>query len=219
MIIKLNKGILYRFKTLGKSEVVIADINEATSTFSQEQLSVYQAGHSRERSLQMACADFIISDILNEDTKVSRTAKGAPYLKDKRFNLSISHTSNYMAMIVNEHALPAIDIEVKGRNIDRIKRRFTIDEEVDHFHEFFKEDALLSVWGVKECLFKIMHANGVLFTDHLKINSSNIHGDRLIINCHVDHPEIKSDFTVNSCIFEPLILSYIDAAPNAKQSL
>jgi phosphopantetheinyl transferase len=216
MIIDLNKGILYRFKTPEKSEVVIADINVVTSSFSQAQLSAYQTGHSRERSLQMACADFIISDILGEDTKVSRTAKGAPFLKDKKINLSISHTSNYMAMIVNENARLAIDIEVKGRNIDRIKRRFTIDSEVEHFREFFQDDALLSVWGVKECLFKIMHANGVLFTDHLRINTSKPHGDRLVVDCHVDHPEIKSNFTVISCIFETLILSYIDAAPNAK---
>ncbi len=212
MFIQLNKGILYRFATPEKSEVIIADINVITSTLSEDHLSAHQFGHSRERSLQMACADFIISDILNVDTKVLRTAKGAPYLKDNRFNLSISHTSNYMAMIVNEHARPAIDIEVKGRNIDRVRYRFTIDEEVDHFHDFFKEDALLSVWGVKECLFKIMHASGVLFTDHLKINGSKVNGDRLIVDCHVDHPEIKSHFTVNSCIFEPLILSYIDAA-------
>ena len=216
MIKLLNKGILHRFKTAHNSEVVIADITAVTSMFSEKQINEYYNGHSRERTLQLVCADFIISELLNETTKISRNKKGAPFLKNKATHLSISHTSNYMDMIINNHSRPAIDIEVKGRDISRVKKRFTTDSEVEHFESFLKTDALLGVWGAKECLFKIMQASGVLFTENMKINYSMTRENELIVNCSVNHPSIKSDFNVISCIFEPLILSYIDATSNAK---
>ncbi len=215
MIKQLNNGILHRFKTPEHADVVIADITVVTSALSADELNFYESGHSHERCLQMTCADIIISEALGHAIRIQRDAKGAPYLTNSPFFLSISHTSNFMAMIISDRGRVAIDIEVKGRNIERVKHRFTTDTELGHLKHFFASEALLASWSVKECLFKIIKKSGVLFTDHLKIDGSE-DGDKVLrVNCSVEHPAMKADYTVNSCIFEPLILSYIDATPHA----
>lgn len=209
-LLKLNNGILHKFDTALGSVIFLADINMVTRDFTAADISLYGTTQSKERILQLACADRLASIYFQKNTKIQRKDDGSPFIHNNGVNLSISHTANYMAMIFSSTCQVAVDIEIVGRKIDRIKERFTTDDEYDSFPEIAKNEKLLHMWSIKECLFKLMPVSGVLFKRHLKICYGFGDSEHFESQCTIEHPQFNGEFMVVSRIFEDVILTFIE---------
>jgi len=205
----LNNGITHRFITRRGSKVWIAQISEVIKGLSHGEIERYHAGHSLERTHQLACADALASAMLGHDTHIYRDEAGAPHLPEVLERVSISHTGDYMAMLISPSRLLALDIELLDRNIERIVPRYTNDAEVDLYDRIPKQNPALYVWGIKECLFKALPVKSIVFREHLKIKKVELKDD-LHSDCEIEHPDLRAQLSVVSCIFGPLIVSYID---------
>ncbi|MEQ9188192.1 MAG: hypothetical protein RLP15_10700 [Cryomorphaceae bacterium] len=207
----MNNGIIHRFETHRHSSIWIAQIAEVISTLSEEQIERYQAGHSLERTHQLACADALASQMLNHPTQIVRDTEGGPHLSDVVERVSISHTGNYMAMLISPSPVLALDIEIMDRDVERIIPRYSERPELEQFSDLGVKNPGLYVWGIKECLFKAVPVNGILFKDHLKIKQT-VGNEAVVSHCEVEHPNLRAQLSVVSRIFEPLIVSYVDQA-------
>ena len=93
---------------------------------------------------------------------------GKPFLKDKSYEISLSHSSEYVAVVLSDR-LVGIDIQQANPKLERIKGKFISDEEFDWFKDQIDFDLIHHFWGAKEALFKAYGNGKVEFRRDLKI--------------------------------------------------
>lgn len=107
----------------------------------------------------------------NPDLWITHDDNRKPVLNDEHLSISISHTQNYVAILLGENIQLGIDIEKLTPRIHKIRYKFCSDLE----NKFLTDDEyLLSrlyvIWSAKESLFK-MYAKGNLdFRKNLNIH-------------------------------------------------
>ncbi len=93
-----------------------------------------------------------------------------PVLNDEGLSISISHTQNYVAILLGENIHLGIDIEKLTPRIYKIKHKFCSESE----NEFLTDDEnLLSrlyvIWSAKESLFKMYGKGNLDFRKNLYV--------------------------------------------------
>lgn len=203
----LNKALLYKFTPIEGGSIWIVRISAVIKNLSFSQLNANASGKSLERRNQLACADWLVKEIHGPGVSIVRDHHGAPSLTGVQSYISISHTGDYMAVYLHPEKTCAIDIEIRGRDVERMSRRF-IHETEDLLLKPLVEEHMLQIWSVKECLFKVIPVQKVLFREHLIITSLSRTQEGWRQTCAVNHPDLKRTYSVVSRIFEPLIISY-----------
>lgn len=94
----------------------------------------------------------------------------SPYLNDTRFSISISHTQNFVAVILGKGQNLGVDIEQINPRIYKIRHKFCSDAE----NKYLTDDELLLprlyvIWSAKEALFKIYGKGNLDFRKNLSI--------------------------------------------------
>jgi len=86
---------------------------------------------------------------------------GRPYLTDRSFNVSISHTRNHAAILIHPSKNVGIDIEEISDRVYRVASKFVSqDEYIDPHHEKIH---LLLHWSAKETMFKLLEESEIRF--------------------------------------------------------
>jgi phosphopantetheinyl transferase len=167
---------------------------------------------SNRRQSQLLSANLLASHIVGRSIEISRDYNGKPYIIDLEPLISISHTGKWMSIIINDTNSVAIDIERVRRNVGPVKSKFTTHAEIEKVHRIFPINPEILIWSCKECLFKILPFEGILFIENLVFDSavqSNTES-RLKTRWKVTHEHFIGHYTVNSFIFEDFLISYID---------
>ena len=108
--------------------------------------------------------------MLNEffkGVKIIYDALGKPSL-DNGWKISISHSNDFVAIIMNEYENCGIDIEKVTPKIERIKHKFLNPIDLKNIVSL---DYLILYWGAKEALYKYYGKKEVLFIENLFINN------------------------------------------------
>lgn len=99
---------------------------------------------------------------------------GKPFLKDNSLTISISHTKNYVAVLLSSHALAGVDVEHRSERIRKIRHKFMHSDEEKNLRQINnpigETDGLLLHWCAKESLFKAVPEEGVDFKQELRIS-------------------------------------------------
>ena len=213
-----NNESIHKFKTHRNSGIQVVEISSVVSKLSTEEIERHHSGHSLERTHQLACADALASHMLGQPTRIQRDPSGAPHLPEVIERVSISHTANFMAMLLSDAPILALDIEIMERDIERIIPRFTQPSEIELYSSLGIVNPALVVWSVKECLFKAVPVDKVLFKEHFLID--RVESKEVIIShCSIEHPELRAHVSVVSRIFDPLIVSYIDQSAYGHEAI
>lgn len=91
---------------------------------------------------------------------------GKPSL-DNEWNISISHSNEFVAINLNKNHNCGIDIEKITPKIDRIKHKFLSPNDLKKVNSL---EHLIIYWGAKEALYKLYGKKEVLFIENLFIN-------------------------------------------------
>ena len=94
-----------------------------------------------------------------------------PYLNDETLSISISHTQNYVAVLLGENISLGIDIEKLSPRIYKIRKKFCSDAE----DEYLTDDenllpSLYLIWSAKESLFKMYGEGNLDFRKNLYVH-------------------------------------------------
>lgn len=197
------------FNTANGASIFLDRISEVTANMPTEKLECYPEGYSENRKHQLAASDLILEEQFQIKGRVQRNERGAPSVRDAF--LSISHTGDHIGIIVHRGQHVAIDIEVKTRNVSSIVSRFTTAHELELARTCFKDFPEVFLWSCKECLFKYLRLEGVLFKEHLQL--IEFHGGEAAQSIwNVSHPKFEGQLLVNSAIFGALMVSYMDSS-------
>ncbi|MDR1369788.1 MAG: 4'-phosphopantetheinyl transferase superfamily protein [Dysgonamonadaceae bacterium] len=122
-----------------------------------------------KRKKEWLTVRLLLKDLLGEEKEVGYDASGKPFLKDDSFHISISHTSGYVAVILNPTHPVGIDIEQITSQVMRIRNRFLSKSENDYISEKEELIHLLLHWSAKETMFKALGEENVIFNEQLHI--------------------------------------------------
>ncbi len=99
------------------------------------------------------------------DVKISYDDFGKPYL-DNGWFISITHSNEFVAIIINKNDNCGIDIEKITPKVERIKHKFLNPLDLQNITSLTH---LTLYWSVKEALYKYYGKKEILFIEHLFI--------------------------------------------------
>lgn len=162
---------VYQHKNISKNvKLGIWYINETTAeltTIATEKginLNDLPQVKNESRVKQWLATRLLLNNFL-ADTDIIYNEKRKPFLSND-WNISISHSGDYVAIIVNENENCGIDIEKISNKVERIKHKFLNENDIKNIST---EQGLTIYWGAKEALYKYYGEKEVLFIENLFI--------------------------------------------------
>jgi 4'-phosphopantetheinyl transferase len=139
------------------------------------------------RKKEWICTRMLLSEMMpGQNLSIDYDDTGKPHLRNtksekevSRFHISVSHTKNYVAVIVSEKYPVAIDIELIHPRIEKIVHRFINEEELGFIPSENNLQHYFLIWSAKECLYKMYGRKELLFKEHLHVHPFhfNIRGE------------------------------------------
>ncbi len=150
-------------------------------TYYREYASRFAA---ERRRLEYVAVRLLIFTLTGEELQVGYLPSGRPFFCDGRFQLSISHTFGYAAVLLSEEYEAGLDIEAFSERIVKLKERIISPEE-----EAGTTYEILLHWSAKESVFKILDEEGIDFKENLTVRD-------LECSAKPGHTETEGDFFV-----------------------
>lgn len=132
-----------------------------------ERAQEVSAIQSPKRQLEYIVPRLILEFLLEEEVMVDYTVHGKPFLRNSRFEISLSHTNGYAAAVVSPVSKVGIDIEKIATRVLNIQSRFLSAEELGFVDKGLEVEHLLLLWSAKESVYKAMEEEGVDFKEEL----------------------------------------------------
>jgi 4'-phosphopantetheinyl transferase len=162
--------------------------------------TIYQP--KNEQRLKQWLATRLLLSVFLKNSTIIYDELGKPYL-DNDWKISISHSNEFVAIILNNNDNCGIDIEKISNKVARIKHKFLTHLDLK---TVITNKHLTLYWGAKEALYKYYGKKEVLFKENLFIedfseNSKSFSG-------RIDMPEFKKTLPMKYEIIEDYILTY-----------
>lgn len=126
--------------------------------------------HTKREREQLG-TQYLLKQLLKlTEVPLEYTPQRKPYLKGRTEHISISHSHDKLAVIVNRQEPTGIDIELIRDKIRNIQHKFLSDKELLEANN--EVDKLLTYWAAKEALYKVYGLKEVEFRSHLMVEWS-----------------------------------------------
>ncbi len=141
-----------------------------------------------KREVEKKASLYLLSELLNNmPFELYYSPQNKPYLKESPCHISISHSHNKLAIILNTRENTGIDIELIRDKVLSIQHKFLNPKEKLFANN--EVDKLITFWAAKEALYKLHGLKGLDFSKDLSVEWLN--DSELIGNIESDKP-IKS---------------------------
>lgn len=109
----------------------------------------------------------------NHKIEILKDEFNKPSLKvdGENYHISITHSFEFAAIIISKSKIVAIDMERFDERIQRVKHKFTRDDEFVYLDENDESKMLTTIWSAKETLYKFYGKKELDFKLHLKIEA------------------------------------------------
>jgi len=123
---------------------------------------------NKTRKQEWLAVRLLLKELLAEEPRISYLPTGAPCLPGLDYNISISHTKGYVAVLLAQKVYAVgIDIEFRSDRAFRLKDRILSPYELNGLDPADPETHALLFWSAKEALFKMIGQEVVDFRKHL----------------------------------------------------
>jgi len=133
-----------------------------------EEIDYYRKIKNNKRKTEWLGTRILLKNILGIYTRIYYDNRGNPFLKNNKY-ISITHSENYVGIIISTNKDVGIDTERISERILRTAHKFISDENLS---EIKGKDYLKKIylhWCAKETLFKIKGGGGYDFINDFVI--------------------------------------------------
>ena len=186
---------------------------ESNNQLTPSDLASLNGISNEARKIQILSARFLVRamDPTIDTNLLSRDAMGAPYFKDTKTNISISHSGKYVAVSLSCQGKTGIDIEKIGEKVGRIQDKFMSENEKNcgnaQNFECLNEYQHV-IWGAKEALFKLYGKGGIFFKEDLEVSPFK-YGGKGNVEARILKSDCMQSFTIYYERVEDYMLVYI----------
>jgi 4'-phosphopantetheinyl transferase len=132
-------------------------------------LSAFAAkeGLEAKREIERGGTKFLLNALFNCPVELDYTSLGKPFIVGRKAHISISHSHDRLAIIVNSLAETGVDIELIRDKVLKIKNKFLSEKELTDVND--NVEKMIIYWACKEALYKIYGLKEVEFIANLLI--------------------------------------------------
>lgn len=125
-----------------------------------------------KRKVEWLATRVLIKQLIGLDFSITYARTGKPVLDHAIYkHLSISHSYDFVAVILHKHMNVGLDIESISRNYNPIEKRYLSDNELIQVNKIPRNQCLY--WCAKEAVFKLVPEDGIEFRHQIQIPSFN----------------------------------------------
>jgi len=117
--------------------------------------------------LQRFASRLLLAEMLGEMPKVEKTEHGKPVLPELDFEVSISHTDGYAAVLIGPNKL-GVDVQHFKPNVLKVRDRFLDKNELEMAQDI---ETTTLFWAAKEAIYKFNAQPGLDFKDPITVHS------------------------------------------------
>lgn len=124
--------------------------------------------HLQKREQEKAGSYFLLCELLQTNNiDLAYTSTNKPFLAERTEHISISHSHDKLAVIINKVENTGIDIELIRDKVLKVRHKFLTKTEAD----FAKDDVekLITIWAAKEAMYKVYGLKEMDFKAHLSV--------------------------------------------------
>ena len=191
-------------KQLGKNgELAVWHITEpAEALYQKLQLNTaekafYDSLQSNKRNMHWLGSRVLLRTLLNTTEYIDCQLDGnnKPYLVNFPYEISISHSNDYAAVIIYKEKAVGVDIEKMSDKIERISKRFLSEKELSSISSLNRIEHLYVCWGVKETLFKLYGKGNLPFIDGIQIDEF-IYKENGVVSARISLPNFNQEYKI-----------------------
>ncbi len=138
-----------------------------------------------------------------------KDAFGKPYLVDSPFQISVSHSLNYTAVIAAPYKV-GIDIQELVPKMERIATKFVHPREWDYIQKVVEPLEMLHIiWGAKEAMYKAWGKRKIDFKRDLCVPEFQWDGTSVFCQASLQSANIRMHFDVVAKKVDAFMLVYV----------
>jgi phosphopantetheinyl transferase (holo-ACP synthase) len=159
-----------------------------------------------KRELERKGIGFLLDKLFhNRQFKLSYTNTNKPYIEEVAEHISISHSHDKLAIIVNTNESTGVDIELLRDKVKNIQNKFLNAEELAFAQNNI--ETLTVLWAAKECIYKAYGLREVEFSTNISIEPWK-EGQNNFLG-KMDLPSFKKKYLLKFEKLDNYILVYI----------
>lgn len=113
--------------------------------------SYYASIRNERRKREWLIARILLTELLERRVLISYTEHGKPFIDKNEINISITHSKNFVSILISNKLVPGIDIEHITDRVDKVKHKFLDENELNWCLPL---EAKTLCWSAKEAIFK-----------------------------------------------------------------
>lgn len=133
---------------------------------------------------------------------------GKPYLVNLPYQISLSHSFDYAAVMVSKDRPVGIDIEQIKEKVERIAHKFMRPEELAFIDPKYRIQQLYVCWCAKEAVYKCYGQKEVSFSDHILLKPFQFehHG---AVEATLVKDNVNIAYEVNYLQYDDYMIGYV----------
>ncbi|MBQ7751013.1 MAG: 4'-phosphopantetheinyl transferase superfamily protein [Bacteroidales bacterium] len=185
-----------------------AELKELSSTPSDEmeEISFIRSESLRKQRLAVRA---LLNTMFDEKVYLSHHDNGKPYIENNPISISITHTENFVAVILHEDEDVGIDIESLDRDFSAVEKKALSEDEIEDLEDEKRNEQLAIYWCAKEAIFKLLSVYNLDFAEQIEIERFRPKGEGELEAVFINKDEEEEEFELEYITFERHVLVWV----------
>lgn len=153
----------------------------------------------------------LLDTMFEEKVYLSHHDNGKPYIENNAINISITHTDQYVAVILNDEDEVGIDCESLNRDFSAVEKKALSDEEIGDLEDEQKNEQLAIYWCAKEAIFKLTSQYDVDFAEQIQIDGFRYRNEGVLSATFTDKDGYEQELNLYYFTFDRHVLVCVSA--------
>ena len=184
------------------------ELIELSSTPSDEMEEISYISSEALRKQRLAVRA-LLNELFEDKVYLSHHENGKPYLENMATNISITHTNEYVAVILHEEEEVGIDIECQDRDFSAVEKKALSEDKIDDLDEDRKNEQLAIYWCAKEAIFKRVSAFRVDFAEQIEVEKFRPRGEGELEATFIHKDGYEEEFELEYMTFDRHVLVWV----------
>ena len=191
-----------------KAEIAVWHVTEteeelksitSVPTDEMEEISLFRSESQRRQKLAVRA---LINEVFEDKMYLNHHDNGQPYLENCATNISITHTENYVAIIIHDEEEVGIDVESLDRDFSVVEKKALSEDEIDDLEKDKRNEQLAIYWCAKEAIYKRMSQNRVIYAEQIEVEKFNVRKEGELEATFIHKDEHEEEFELEYMIFD-----------------
>ena len=126
---------------------------------------------NNRRKKEWLSVRYLLSKICKDEVSIKYNEDGKPFLSNNKY-ISISHSGNYIGIIISNKKYIGLDIEKISNKLEKIKHKYLNKFELDIAAKSNNPiETLTKFWCAKEAMYKLYSKKNLIFDKQLLIKN------------------------------------------------